>query len=331
MKAMEERLEQVDAEMAAGGEPQVSVVLPVYEEEETIEELLSEIVNALSERGSEFEIVAVDDGSRDGTLDALRRIRMQHPQVVRIAHHVANKGNGAALRTGIRFARGAIVVTMDADGQHAPDHIFELLEQIPPHDLVIGARTLGYRGRWHRNLANRIFRLVAGWLTRKPIDDLTSGFRAMRRSAVEHFLPLFPEGFSAPTTTTMAFLKAGYNVAFVPIQVRKRSGGKSKIHPWSDGTRFVTIILRMIMLYDPLRIFLPAGALLTLLGVAAWAAGIVVANRLVVPNSTVFLFSAALLTWLLGLVSDQISSTRIQYHGDDTVLVDEQSGSAEPR
>ena len=193
---------------------------------------------------------------------------------------------------------------------------------------MIGARTQGYGGRWHRNLANRIFRLAASWLTRKPIDDLTSGFRAMRRSAVEHFLPLFPDGFSAPTTTTMAFLKAGYSVGFVPVEVRQRSGGKSKIRLWSDGTRFITIILRMIMLYDPLRIFLPVGGLLFVLGLAAWGAGLWNAGRLVIPNSAVFMFSAALMTWLLGLISDQISSTRVQYHGDETLLVDDQ---VEPR
>lgn len=304
-------------------------MLPVYEEEHTIEQLLHEAVETLSAQGSSFEIVAVDDGSRDGTLAALRSVQAQHPQVLRIAQHLANRGNGAALRTGIRVARGAVVVTMDADGQHAPAEISSLLDQIPPYDLVIGARTHGYPGRWHRNLANRAFRFVAGWLTRRPIDDLTSGFRAMRRAAVEHFLPLFPEGFSAPTTTTMAFLKAGYNVAFVPVQVRERSGGKSKIRPWSDGTRFVAIILRMIMLYDPLRIFLPVGLLLALLGVAAWAAGMLNAGRLVIPNAAVFLFSAALTTWLLGLVSDQISDSRIQYHGDETVLLDEQPQSTQ--
>ncbi|HLE05612.1 MAG TPA: hypothetical protein VI729_13495, partial [Anaerolineales bacterium] len=151
------------------------------------------------------------------------------------------------------------------------------------------------------------------------------GFRAMRRSAVQHFLPLFPEGFSAPTTTTMAFLKAGYNVAFVAVSVRPRLGGRSKIRLWSDGTRFLTIILRMIMLYDPLRIFLPTGAVIGGLGLAAWAAGMWNAGRLVIPNSAVFLFSAGLMTWILGFISDQISSTRVQYHGDETLLLEENS------
>ena len=314
-----------DASMTPEGRPEVSIVLPVYEEEQTIGELIAETVSTLSDSELSFEIVAVDDGSRDGTLAELRKLREQYPGVLRVARHLTNKGNGAALRTGIRVSRGAIVVTMDADGQHSPEHILKLLEQIPPYDLVIGARMEGYAGRWYRNLANRIFRLVASWLARKPIDDLTSGFRAMRRTAVAHFLPLFPDGFSAPTTTTMAFLKAGYNVSFVPVEVRQRSAGKSKIRPWSDGARFITIILRMIMLYDPLRIFLPVGGLVTLLGLAAWAAGMWEAGRLVIPNSAVFMFSAALMIWLLGLISDQLSNARIQYHGDETLLLDDQT------
>jgi glycosyltransferase involved in cell wall biosynthesis len=304
---------------------QISVVLPVYDEVLSIGPLVSEIVASLSKAKVSFEVVAVDDGSRDGTFEALGEIRRRFPDQVRIAQHLMNKGNGAALRTGIRVARGEIVVTMDADGQHSPEYISKLTELIPPYDLVIGARTQGYRGRWHRNLANRVYRVFASWLTKQRIEDLTSGFRAMRRSAVQHFLPLFPEGFSAPTTTTMAFLKAGYNVAFVAVSVRPRLGGRSKIRLWSDGTRFLTIILRMIMLYDPLRIFLPTGAVLGGLGVAAWVAGIWNAGRLVIPNSAVFMFSAGLMIWILGFISDQISSTRVQYHGDETLLLEENS------
>jgi glycosyltransferase involved in cell wall biosynthesis len=298
----------------------ISVVLPIYDEEHSIGRLVSEIVESLSKAKLSFEVVAVDDGSRDGTLQALREARRRYPNRIRIARHLTNKGNGAALRTGIRVSRGEIVVTMDADGQHSPEYISKLTELIPPYDLVIGARTQGYRGRWHRNMANRFYRAFASWLTKKRIEDLTSGFRAMRRSAVQHFLPLFPEGFSAPTTTTMAFLKAGYNVAFVSVSVRERLQGKSKIRLWSDGTRFLTIILRMIMLYDPLRIFLPTGAVLGGLGVAAWLAGMWNAGRLVIPNSAVFLFSAGLMAWILGFISDQISSTRVQYHGDETLV-----------
>jgi glycosyltransferase involved in cell wall biosynthesis len=297
----------------------LSVVLPVYEEAQAIGGLIDELTSLLERRGEPFEVVAVDDGSGDSTLEALMAASRRHPQV-RVVRHLLNRGNGASLRTGIRAARGAIVVTMDADGQHSPEHIPQLLAQMPPYDLVIGARTLGYRGSAARGWANSFYNSFSSWLVSRRIDDLTSGLRAMRREAVVHFLPLFPEGFSAPTTTTLAFLKAGYNVTFVPIDVQPRQSGTSKIRPWQDGARFVRVILRMIMLYDPLRIFLPTGVLLTVLGILAWAAGLWAAQRLVLPNSAIFLFSSALLTWLLGLVSDQIASTKIHYHGDESLV-----------
>jgi len=297
----------------------LSVVLPVFEEAEYIGGLIDDLVGYLEGQGESFEIVAVDDGSSDGTLQALKAAAVLHRQLS-VVRHLVNRGNGASLRTGIRAARGDIVVTMDADGQHRPEHLPNLLALIPPNDLVIGARTLGYRGPIARSWANRFYNAFSSWLVSRRIEDLTSGLRAMRREAVLHFLPLFPEGFSAPTTTTLAFLKAGYNVAFVPIDVQPRQSGKSKIQPFQDGARFVRVILRMIMLYDPLRIFLPTGVVLAGLGILAWAAGLWAAGRLVVPNSTIFLFSAALMTWLLGLVSDQIAGTKIHYQGDESLL-----------
>jgi hypothetical protein len=211
---------------------------------------------------------------------------------------------------------------MDADGQHAPKDVIKLAGEIPPYDLVIGSRTDEYRGGWHRNLANKFYNRFASWLSQSRVDDLTSGFRAMRRSAVVHFLPLFPSGFSAPTTTTLAFLKAGYNVKFLPVHVEQRQAGSSKISIWADGSRFLMIILRMIMLYDPLRIFIPTGLVLAVLGVAAGIAGIIQAQRLVLANSAILLLMAGLLTWLLGLLASQISSTLVQYHGDETIIIE---------
>ncbi len=219
---------------------------------------------------------------------------------------------------------------MDADGQHAPEYILRLASLIPPYDLVIGTRTSAYQGPFYRTAANHFYNWFASWLSQTEVRDLTSGFRAMRRSLVQHFLHLFPSGFSAPTTITLAFLKAGYNVAFEPITVRQRTAGKSKIRPWRDGTRFVMLTLRMIMLYDPLRIFLPSSMVLGLLGVAAWIAGVANAGRLVVPNSTIFLFTAGLMTWLLGLVSGQVADGLIFYHGDETVVFEEGAQELEP-
>lgn len=311
-------------------EPRLSVVLPIFEEEAEIGALISGIVDTLDSEGESYEIIAVDDGSQDRTPDVLRELRQVFSDRLRVARHLNNKGNGAALRTGIRIARGQIVVTMDADGQHSPADISKLSSQIPPFDLVIGARTLGYTGSWYRGAANRFYNWFASWLSMTRVEDLTSGFRAMRRSVVLHFLPLFPTGFSAPTTVTLAFLKAGYNVAFLPIHVGQRASGTSKIKLWRDGTRFVTIILRMIMLYDPLRIFLPTGVILAFTGLLAWAAGVMNAGRLLLPNSAILLFAGAIMTWLLGLIADQISGGRIPYHGDEYLMLLE-DGSEEAR
>ncbi len=316
---LEENLERTKSKDVV----QLSVVLPIFEEGETIRSLVLELVQTLQAGELRFEIVAVDDGSKDETLKVLKEIQRDIPDHLRIVRHLYNKGNGSALRSGTRVASGQILVYMDADGQHSPQDLLNLISKIPPYDLVIGARVKTYQGTWYRNLANRFYNRFASWLSHTEVLDLTSGFRAMRRSVVLHFLPLFPVGFSAPTTTTLAFLKAGYNVAFVPIDVQQRTSGKSKIRLWDDGARFVIIILRMIMLYDPLRIFLPTGGILAFLGVLAWIAGLISAGRLVLPNSAIFLFIATILTWLLGLVSSQIASTRIYYHGDETLLVDE--------
>ncbi len=305
-------------------EPRISVVLPVYEEAETVQRLIPEIVERLDQEGATFEIIAVDDGSLDETPDVLKALKRQHPQHLRVVRHLYNKGNGAALRTGTRVAGGEVVVYMDADGQHSPSDIPKLIGKIPPYDLVIGARTKNYQSSWHRRAANNFYNRFASWLSDTEVKDLTSGFRALRRAVAIHFLPLYPSGFSSPTTVTMSFLKAGYNVTFVPIDVGTRRAGRSKINLWRDGSNFVLIILRMIMLYDPLRIFLPTGIILVLLGLLTWIAGLIQAGRLVLPNSSLFLFIAALLTLLLGLVAGQIASSRVYYHGDETILVDDQ-------
>ena len=297
----------------------LSIVLPIYNEEKTVEEFLRNLIRELSAGDEKFEVIAVDDGSDDGTLDVLTRLINEFPSRLKVAKHLYNRGNGSALRTGIRTATGRVVVTMDADGQHSPDDINRLVSHIPPYDLVIGARTDSYRGSWYRGVANRFYNRFASWLSRSEIADLTSGFRAMRRSVVDHFLPLFPTGFSAPTTTTLAFLKAGYNVKFIPINVASRQAGRSKVALWSDGSNFILIIIRMIMLYDPMRIFIPTGLILGIIGLLAGVAGIINAKRLVLANSAILFLLAGLVTWLLGFIASQISSTLIQYQGDETI------------
>jgi glycosyltransferase involved in cell wall biosynthesis len=317
---MEESLRMSEEETQG---PYISIVVPIFEEATSIKLLIPDIVQTLAKEDFTFEIVAVDDGSADETRNILRSMRSEFPEHLRVVRHLYNKGIGSALRTGTQVANGEIVVYMDSDGQHSPGEITKLLSSIPPYDMVIGFRTRDYRGKWYRNVANRFYNRFASWLSGKGVKDLTSGFRAMRRTVVMHFLHLYPAGFSASSTITLAFLKAGYNVDFVPINVHPRKVGRSKIRLWNDGTRFILLILRMVMVYDPLRIFLPIAFVLIVLGILAWLAGLLDAQRLILPNSAIFLFSSALITLLLGLVSGQVASTRIQYHGDETIILEE--------
>lgn len=303
--------------------PYLSVVVPVFDEAEAVGSVMEDIIQTLMCTGLSFEVVAVDDGSQDCSKANLLDLQRRFPDHLRVAGHVVNKGNGASLRTGIRVARGEIIVLMDADGQHVAEDIVRLLEKIPPFDMVVGARTEAYNGHWYRNLANNFYNRFSSWLTQYPIKDLTSGFRAMRRETALHFLPIFPARFSSATTMTLAFLKAGYSVAYTPIDARPRTLGKSKISLFKDGSRFFIIILRMVMLYDPLRIFFPVSAFLFLLGIASMVAGIWVAGRLVVPGSSVVLFIASVLAVLLGLVSSQVSNSLIHYYGDEFVHLHE--------
>lgn len=298
----------------------ISVILPVYHEEESIESCLNALVKVLEDVSLDYEIIAVDDGSTDRSLTVLRGLQEQYDRL-RVARHLRNRGYGAALRTGVRLARGEIVVFMDADGQHVPEEIPRLLEHIPPYDLVIGYRTRNYVGHWYRNVGNRFYNWLASRLTGHDIKDLTSGFRAMRRVAMLHFLSLLPAGFSASATGTLAFLKAGYNVHFVPVNVRPRSRGQSKVNLVTDGWRFLLLTLKIIVFYDPLRIFGPLAGLFTVLGLVSWIWGILAAGRLLLPNSTVLFGMLALLSVLEGIISSQIAAERVHYFGDELITI----------
>lgn len=306
-----------------------SIIIPFFNEESSIEIVFLDILRFIEEREEEFEIIVVDDGSTDSGLSVASRLQAENPGVLRIARHLYNRGYGAALRTGVAVARGDIVIYMDADGQHSAHQLSLLLQEIHSYDMVIGYRSEAYQGVWYRNLANRFYNRFASWLTKFEVKDLTSGFRAIHRDAILHFLPLYPSGFSASATATLAFLKAGYSIKYVPVDVDPRSQGQSKVKIIKDGARFFGLILRMVMLYEPLRIFFPISAILFLLGAVAFVAGILNAGRLILPNSSIFLFTAMLLVFLLGLVSSQLASGRISYKGDEVrILID---GPKEPR
>lgn len=290
--------------------PYLSVVLPVYNEKDTIAPLIADCINALKEMHYRFEIIAVDDHSTDGTNDILEEQKRIYPNYLRIKHHPYNKGNGAAIKTGIKDARGEWICCMDADGQHDPRDIFEMMKYVGQYDLIVGARPIG-RQKMHREFANQIYNRLASWVTNFQVEDLTSGYRLFRASVVKQFVPLFPSGFSYPTTSTLVMLKTGHNVKYVPINIQPRQGGKSKIKLLSDGWRFVMIIFRIIMLFNPIRVFLFVSIGSMLLAVISFIDASIVAGSLHIPNSSVLLLLLGVLILSLGVISEQITSIQL--------------------
>jgi glycosyltransferase involved in cell wall biosynthesis len=223
--------------------------------------------------------------------------------------HPYNKGNGAAVKTGIRQATGALVLIADADGQHRPSDAARLVSQLDTYDLVVGARSPGSQANSARRIGNALLNGVASYLTEQRIPDLTSGFRAARREYLLEFLHLLPNGFSTPTTTTLAFMKAGYSVCFEPVAAARRKGA-SKIRLGPDGVQFFMILLKVITIFSPLRIFLPTSAVAFLVG-AAYAVWTILTQSHV-TNSSVLLIVLSVVILLVGLVSEQISSLRFE-------------------
>lgn len=285
-------------------EARTSVLIPAFEEGSSIGALV-ESIRAL---GSWKEILVVDDGSKDETAE---RARAAGATVIR---HPYNKGNGAAVKTAVRAAAGEFILLLDADGQHPAGEIAKLLEKLSDYDLVVGARSFKSQAGFARALGNAALNRFASLVARFRIDDLTSGFRAARRARFREFLHLYPNGFSYPATSTLAFVKAGYNVAFVPIDGRRRSSdSKSKMKPWREGFRFIAIILRIATLFSPLRVILPMAFGFFLSGVAYTV--YTVATETDVTDTSVLLFFASAVLFLFGLLSEQIAALR--HRGDD--------------
>jgi len=220
--------------------------------------------------------------------------------------HPESLGNGAAVKAGARAASGDIIAFMDGDGQHDAAEFGKLIEKLDEgYDMVVGARDSGSHANFGRLYANGVYNVVASWLTGRRIPDLTSGFRVARAELFKQFLYLLPNGFSYPTTITMAFLRAGYPIRFESIPVAKRVG-KSHIRPIKDGLRFMVIIFKIATLYSPLKIFLPIGALFFATGAGWYAYTYSTMGRF--TNMSMLLFSAAVIVFLIGLISEQITA-----------------------
>jgi glycosyltransferase involved in cell wall biosynthesis len=277
----------------------VSIVIPAYNEADVIGGVVAGLTAAAPWR----EVIVVDDGSRDATAAAATAAGAT------VIRHPYNKGNGAAVKTGIRGATGEFVLIIDGDGQHPPEDACRLVSRLGEYDLVIGARATSTQATQARRIGNQALNQFASYLTGRDIPDLTSGFRGARRECLREFIHLLPNGFSTPTTTTLAFLKAGYNVAFEAIEARARVG-HSKIRLARDGAKFLMIILKIITLFSPLRIFLPISIASFMLGAAyaVWT----IATQSHVTNSSVLLIMLAVIVFLVGLVSEQISALRFE-------------------
>ena len=277
----------------------VSIVIPAFNEGAAI----ARVISGLREAGAWREIIVVDDGSNDETGAAARSAGAT------VLRHPYNKGNGAAVKSGIRAAAGDYVMIIDGDGQHRPADAVRLASRLGEFDLVVGARAGSTQATPARRLGNHALNRLAGYLTGRPIPDLTSGFRAARRAHLREFLHLLPNGFSTPATTTLAFIKAGYNVAFEPVEAEARVGS-SKIKLARDGAKFFLIILKIVTIFSPLRVFLPIS--LATFAVGAGYALWTIVTQAHVANSSVLLIMFAVVVFLVGLVSEQIAALRFE-------------------
>jgi glycosyltransferase involved in cell wall biosynthesis len=274
----------------------LSIVIPAKNEAKALALLLPRLVGKLSN----VEIIVVNDGSTDNTSEICKQNNVK--EIV----HPYSKGNGAAIKAGARVAKGSTIIFMDGDGQHNPEDIPQLLEKLDSgYDMVIGARDDKSQASFGRLAANKLYNKLATWMVGHKVDDLTSGFRVVRAEKFKEFLYLLPNGFSYPTTSTMAFFRAGYSVAYIPIKTAKRIG-KSHINLKKDGIRFLLIIFKVGTLYSPLKLFTPISFSFFTVGFLYYAFTYLAMGRF--TNMSALLFSVSVIIFLMGLISEQITT-----------------------
>jgi glycosyltransferase involved in cell wall biosynthesis len=279
---------------------QVSIIIPAYNEVQAIGSLVAKLKTLYPEA----EIIVVDDGSTDDTAAAARAAGAA------VYTHPYNMGNGAAVKSGIRLASGEVLVFVDGDGQHNPADVEKLLEKLPEFDMVVGARRGGNQASWVRAFANRIYNWLASYVTKFPVEDLTSGFRAVKFNVARNYLPLLPNTYSYPTTLTLCVLRGGRSLKYVPVNVESRMKGKSKIKIFPDGIRFFLIITKICTLYSPFRVFLPVSFMMFCLGSGYYLYTFFAQGRF--TNMSLLLFTTSVLVFMMGLISEQIAQMRFE-------------------
>jgi glycosyltransferase involved in cell wall biosynthesis len=298
---------------------EISIILPAFQEEQGISTQLEGIGRVMGIQGRPWEVLVIDDGSTDATAS------MARDAGARVISNPYNIGNGAAVKTGIREARGRVIVMLDADGQHDPADIPRLLDSIGPYDMVVGARTKQSETSLHRDLANRVYNRFASYICERRIEDLTSGFRAIKTAAARAFLYLLPNAYSYPTTLTLAIVRSGRSLKYVPVKTARRIG-KSKIRIFRDGTRFLFIILKIATLFSPMKVFLPVSALMFLTGLMYGLIRIFYFDTRYGPTSAM-LMTMAVVIFMVGLVSEQVAQLRFDRSESSQVPKSEKEGS----
>ncbi len=279
---------------------EVSIIIPAYNEAPTIGDLVLRIKSI----HPDFEIIVVNDGSIDDTATIAKNAGAH------VHSHPYNIGNGAAIKSGIRIAGGDILVFMDGDNQHNPEDIAKLLRYIPDYDMVVGSRSKGDQASLGRTFGNTAYNWFASYVAKFPVADLTSGFRAVKADIARNLLYLLPNTYSYPTTLTLGVLRTGRSVKYMPINVQKRTTGKSKISPFKDGVQFLMIIIKICTLYSPLRVFLPVSFGLFVLGLSYYLFTYVSSGRF--SNMSLLLFTTSIIIFMMGLVSEQICQMRFE-------------------
>jgi glycosyltransferase involved in cell wall biosynthesis len=283
-------------------EDQITVVIPAFNEEGTI----GEVVLGVRKHLPEARILVVDDGSSDSTALKAREAGAD------VISHPMNKGNGAAIKTALRAINGGLVAVLDGDGQHAPEDLPALMAHLDKYDLVVGARSFTTKeGSMLRNSGNLLLRVLASFLAEQDIPDLTSGFRAFRHHVAAKFIHIYPNGYSFPSTSTLSFITAGYNVKFVPIRARRRPAHtESKLHPFRDGFRFIMFILRIISMANPNKIFFPTGLALVVAGIVLTIRNLILFAQF--SGGTVLFLAGGINIIFFGLILDQFALLRLQ-------------------